>query len=90
MKILSKQDVSQWTYVHVCSTCESKLEVEAKDLSHHHYDGDMREPSYDSYSASCPVCHTSFNITEKNIPKLIQVETKAKSARSTSDYFKDR
>lgn len=87
MKILKKQDVSQWNYKHTCSNCDSELEVEAKDLRHQHYDGDQRDPAYDSYSAQCAVCVTSFTIPENKIPKLIQIEAKGKSSKSSGNYF---
>lgn len=86
MKILKKQDVSGWTVKHTCSNCESELEVESKDLIYSHYDGDMREPGYESYNAACAVCSQQFNVPTTKIPKLIQIEAKSRNQRSGS-YF---
>ncbi len=92
MKILKKQDVSNWTHKHTCANCESELEVEPKDLTHTHYDGDMREPGYDNFNASCAVCSQSFTVPIAKIPKLIQIEAKNRSAASRHGgevYYRD-
>jgi hypothetical protein len=87
MKVLKKQDTENWTYKHICSGCDSELEVEAKDLRHKRYDGDPREPGYDSYSAQCVVCQSEIGIPENKIPKLIQLEAKNKTSRRSTNYF---
>lgn len=86
MKVLKKADVSDWTYKHKCVNCDSELEVEESDIIHRHYDGDMREASYDTYSAKCPVCNKTFSIPEASIPKLIKVNSKKRTGRSP-DYL---
>lgn len=90
MKVIKKADVSDWTYKHTCTNCESELEVESKDLIHHHYSGDMREPSYDSFNASCVVCNQTFTVPSAKIPKLIQLDAKGRSSRSSSGSYWDR
>lgn len=87
MKVIKKQDVSDWKYLHNCSNCDSQLEVEAKDLRYSHYDGDMREPGYDSYSAQCAVCSQAFTVPSNKIPKLIQIEAKDRTQRHSTNYF---
>ncbi len=84
MKIIAKQDVSNWSYHHTCSKCETQLEVEANDLHHYHYDGDYRDPSYDSYSACCTVCSQSFTVPTNKIPKLIQIEAQKRAPKHSS------
>ena len=81
MKIIKKQDVSNWSYKHTCLTCESELEVEADDLIYNHYDGDMREPGYTVYQFACPVCQIVCDLDPMRIPKLIQINTKNKHNR---------
>src|SRR5713226_9368347 len=76
MKVLKQIDTSNWTYKHTCVTCESELEAEKIDIKFHHHNGDQREPGYDSWSAKCPVCSSSFNIPTNKIPKAVQVEIK--------------
>lgn len=90
MKVIKKQDVSAWNYKHTCTNCDSELEVDAKDLIHHHYDGDQREPAYDSFTAICAVCSNSFTIFNDKIPKIIQVETKNRTARLSTGSYWDR
>lgn len=79
MKILSKPDVSNWSFKHKCSSCESELLVEENDLKYEYYAGDFREPSYENYSAKCAVCSKAFTIPLNNIPKLIQLNVKHKT-----------
>lgn len=83
MKVIKKQDVSGWSFKHTCTKCDSELEADSKDVKYSHYAGDQREPGYETFSASCAVCHQSFNIPASNIPKLLQVEIKQ---RSTSTH----
>lgn len=85
MKVLHKPDVSKWSYKHKCTNCDCELEIEASDLKHYHYDGDSREPGYDSYSIVCAVCTQSFTIPSDKIPRLIQIS--AKKNLSASDYY---
>ena len=79
MKIIKKQDVSNWSYQHTCTDCDTVLEVDGKDLILQHHQGDYRNSSYDSYSANCAVCKHSFTVPINDIPKLIQVEVKART-----------
>ncbi len=87
MKVLKKADVSNWSYKHTCSGCDSELQIEAADISYRYYDGDMREPGYDSYSTNCCVCSASINVPGNKIPKLLQVEIKNRTNRRSSNYF---
>lgn len=88
MKVVKRTDVSKWSYKHICSNCDSELEVETKDLKHHYYDGDMREPGYDSFTAECAVCSQQFTIPSNKIPKLIQVEAKKKYPTGAGGYYR--
>jgi hypothetical protein len=87
MKVIKKQDITNWSYKHICDNCESELEVEGKDLRYNKYDGDMREPGYVTYSACCAVCSEIFTIDEKKIPRLLQIEAEKRTARSSTGYF---
>jgi len=87
MKVIKKADVSGWSYKHTCANCESELEVESKDLVHKHYSGDMREPSCDTFNASCAVCNQTFTVPTVKVPKLLQLEAKDRSSRSSSSYW---
>jgi hypothetical protein len=86
MKIIKKQDTTNWTYKHICSGCDTELEIEAKDLIHRHYDGDFREPGYDKYSANCAVCQCDISVQENKIPRLIQIEAKKRSSGNRTNY----
>ncbi len=87
MKVLKKVETAGWSYRHNCSNCDSELEVEAKDLRYHRYDGDMREPGYDAFQAQCAVCSQAFNVPTNKIPKLIQIEAKDRTQRHSTNYF---
>lgn len=84
MKVLKKQDVTNWSYKHTCVHCDSELEAEASDLSFGHVDGDMREPGYDYFWATCTVCGMNFNVLTDKIPKLVQLAAKEKEKNKTS------
>lgn len=78
MKVIKKPDVSNWFYQYDCINCDSELEVESKDLKYSHYDGDQREPGYETYSCNCAVCNQSHTVPITKIPKLVQLEVKAR------------
>lgn len=86
MKIIKKEDVSRWNYKHKCINCDTELLIEAADVKYYHYDGDFREPSYDTYTANCIVCGKSFNIPIRDVPKLIQVEARKRQPVKSSGY----
>jgi len=91
MKVLKKVDVSNWSYKHHCKTCDSDLEIESKDLKYYYYSGDQREPQYsatESFSCACAVCSTTINIPKADIPKLLQIEAKARS--NSSNNYRER
>lgn len=88
MKIIKKPDVSGWNFKYHCSKCDSDLEIEASDLKYYYYAGDQRDPSYESYSASCAVCNVTIDISTSHIPKLIQIELKKK--HNSVPYYQDR
>lgn len=90
MKILERENIDDWNHVIKCHNCNSKLQVEAKDLAHTRYDGDPREAGYDSFHASCAVCGCRLNIPSNSIPKLIQHEVKNRTIRSYSGSYFDR
>lgn len=90
MKVIKKQDVSNWSHKHTCVNCESELEVESKDLRYSRVDGDPREPGYDSFTATCCVCSQSFSVPTNKIPKLVQVEVKGRGRSSGGGSYWDR
>ncbi len=77
MKVLKRPDTA-WSYKHTCSTCTAELEVEKSDVKFSSYPGDFREPGYETWSATCPICQHGFNIPVTAIPKAVQVEIKNK------------
>ena len=86
MKILKKPD-SNWSYKHTCIKCDAELEVEKSDVSMRHFDGDQREPSYDSFTAACPVCQDTFSIPENKIPKIVKVEMEQAKSKIYRNYW---
>lgn len=87
MKVIKKEDVSNWGYKHTCSGCDSELLIEAKDVRHQRFDGDPREPGYDKYTAECVVCSQPIIIPESKIPKILRVEIQNRTKRNSSNYF---
>ncbi len=81
MKILKRPD-NNWKYLYTCNQCSAELEVEKTDVSYTHLDGDCREPGYDKWEATCPVCSFKFTILAKDIPKIVQLEIKKKEIYS--------
>jgi hypothetical protein len=75
MKIIKRPD-STWSYKHTCKQCTAELEVEKGDVKHHSYNGDQREPGYETWQATCPVCSSAFDIPINVIPKIVQIEIK--------------
>lgn len=76
MKIISRQDTSSWKHKHTCDECATVLEVESGDIKYKNYPGDIREPGYDIWEATCPVCSEDFDIPESILPKAVKVEIK--------------
>lgn len=74
MKIIKKVDTSNWKYHVTCDKCDTELEADASDVSHKHYDGDQREPSYDGYYVFCPVCNQQLTVSKDKLPKALQIQ----------------
>ena len=62
-----------WSYTFMCSECDSELQADASDLIHHHYDGDQREPGYETWCITCPVCAHSTIVKDDKIPKIVKI-----------------
>lgn len=75
MKILKRPDTA-WSLKHTCVNCTAELEVEKGDVKFHSHPGDFRDPGYETWSASCPICSANFDIPVTKIPKAVQVEIK--------------
>ena len=88
MKVLKKPEANNWKYVHTCRECDAELEVEVSDLSHTYYDGDIREPGYDTFSAVCAVCTQAFSIPLDKISKYVQFIVKSKGKSVKNDYYR--
>ena len=73
MKVLKMPDTN-WTYKHTCEKCTAELEVEKSDVIHKSYLGDPREPGYETWQATCPVCNSVINVPINSIPKPVQLE----------------
>lgn len=81
MKIIKQSDTSQWSFRATCDNCDSELQVEAGDVKHIHHPGyDQREPAYDEYYATCPVCSAKIEVPESKMSKALKVKTKTKSS----------
>lgn len=78
MKIIKAPDTN-WTRKHTCANCTAELEVEKGDVKYRYHSGDSRDPSYETWTATCPICKTDFNIPEANLPKAVQVEIKKRT-----------
>ena len=81
MKVLKKEDISNWKYLHTCSKCNSELQVEAQDLIRY------EDRLADYFNATCPVCHNSFNVPTEKIPKLLQIQAKSGGCSGGGSYF---
>jgi hypothetical protein len=86
MKVINQVDTKIWSHKHICTHCDSELEVESKDVIYHYYDGDMREPAYAAYQAMCIVCSNTFNLPQDKVPKLVKLEAE-KRARPSISYL---
>lgn len=89
MKIIKAPDTN-WSRKHTCNTCGAELEVEKSDVRYQYYSGDFRDPSYETWTATCPVCKKDFNIPESSLPKAVQVEIKARPSSSGGGGYFDR
>lgn len=81
MKVIKTQNPDDWSLNIECKQCDSELEACAKDVMHEYYNGDMREPGYDAYAVSCPVCENVINILTDKIPKTVQLIAKGTSSK---------
>jgi hypothetical protein len=89
MKVLKRPNTS-WTMKHTCSQCTAQLEVEKGDLKFSSYPGDYRDPGYETWTATCPICAVPFNITASSIPKVVQLEVKRGLASPGTSYPFDK
>ncbi len=87
MKVIKKNDYSDWTYKCSCPQCTSELEVEKDDIVAKYHDGDFRDPAYHSYEVNCPVCKCNFTIPEKSIPDYLKKIAKSKCPKGSGNYF---
>lgn len=82
MKIIEKQDTRSWRLNCECKECETKLEIEATDLSYYLSERDGMHPSSDHYSVQCVVCSNNIYIPAGSIPKIIQIEAQQRAKRN--------
>ena len=87
MKILKTVDISNWSYKHKCSACESELEVEENDLKYYYDAGDYRESSVEYVSAICPICNTSFRIPSNCVSKILLLKVKNRTKTNSYDIY---
>lgn len=78
MKVI-KEPEKKWKLLFSCSGCGAQLEAEETDIKAQYYEGDFREPSYTSYSVSCPCCKASHSIPESSLPKLVAIDARQRS-----------
>lgn len=82
MKILKKVEVNTWKHVFTCTKCESELEADASDVVHEHHAGNIRDPSFDTYHVTCPVCEYKHSLSFKEMPKVVQLEAQKRSSNA--------
>lgn len=94
MKVVKREDVSNWNYPCHCARCNSDLIVEGNDLRHKtekKYGNDPRDPGDsfmgDTYFAYCAVCQNVLTVPEGKIPYLLR--SKAKNGSLPSSGYKD-
>lgn len=85
MKIIKEPD-SNWTMRYTCTTCTAELELNKDDVSYTRYDGDMRDPGYDTWTSTCPCCSTTINIKESSLPAIVRVHIKKRCSTSFNYY----
>src|SRR5271169_4737576 len=88
MKVLKKIDTTLWRYRQICVKCESELEAEPGDVLYHYYPGDCRDPGYETWTITCPVCSHVIDVPPSKIPKAVQVVIqKGKLPHSGTQYI---
>jgi hypothetical protein len=86
MKVIEAPNTN-WTKNITCGACTAVLQIETTDLHLNHYDGDFREPAYDSYYVCCALCGNQCTISESDIPKAVKAAIKLKAQSSRSNYY---
>lgn len=89
MKVISKPDITTWTYEFICYTCKSKLQADYTDLKYRiekkwsssaYGDGDGSSYDADYFYVICPVCSKETGIIPNamgvNINYLLQEKVK--------------
>lgn len=89
MKVLSKPDITAWTYNFTCYTCKSELCADYNDLKYrtekqYYSGGDIDDHGYysdvDRYYVTCPVCCKESQLIPNqrgvDIPYLLQEKVK--------------
>lgn len=85
MKIISKPDISNWSYKYKCMTCDAELEIEDGDLAYE--DGGQRDG--DVYIAYCPCCNSKIYISTDKVPKLLGLQIRKRTnIRNNEGYYK--
>ncbi len=74
MKVLERKEwEKEFAHVCICEQCESKLEIDSKDLVHAPGGGDQRGDRWpEKFSAICAVCQYCISIPVEVIPKFVQ------------------
>jgi hypothetical protein len=81
VKIIKQADTAEWSFRATCDNCDSELQVEANDVKFvSHPDYGPREPGWDEYYATCPVCSSKIGIPESKVPKALRIKAKSKSS----------
>lgn len=76
MKII-KEPNKEWTQQFNCKVCSTVFEADVTDLQHKRYDGDFREPEYDSFWVCCPCCETQIGVSKEDIPSYVRFVLKS-------------
>jgi hypothetical protein len=87
VKVLDQKDWENWRHQCTCMHCETKVEIEPKDLCYSptQDDGPVHQPEY--FGVRCPVCSEAIVIPHREIPLYLQKLTRERSERLRTSYF---
>lgn len=85
MKVLERKEwEKEFAHVCICTQCESKLEVDSKDLVYEPGGCDMRGDRWmEKFSAVCAVCQCGISIPVEVIPKYVQKLARDRHSRNS-------
>lgn len=88
MKVLALKDWDSWRHQCVCKHCDTKVEIEPKDLCHKPSQDDgpvHHQPAF--FAVQCPTCSEAIVIPDNEIPPYLQKLAQDRSERHRTNYF---